>query len=133
MTPTLPETAVLDTNIWLDWLVFGDASVQPLMQSGFSFVASQEMRTELSDVLGRSHFSLDTNSVIEMLKTFDQTVTVREAPQYSVTRLRCTDRDDQKFVELAVATRASYLFTRDKAFCPNRLPNMLARDATVYD
>ena len=115
MTHTVPETVVVDTNIWLDWLVFQDISTEPLMQSGYAFVASQAMRGELSDVLGRSHFSLDDQKVTSLLRQFDQTVTQREAPDFSVTRLRCTDRDDQKFIELAVATRASYLVTRDKA------------------
>jgi len=115
VTPTVPETAVLDTNIWLDWLVFDDAVVQPLMQAGFSFVASQAMRNELNDVLRRTHFSLHPDNINEKLNRFDQTVIAREAPAYSVTRLRCTERGDQKFVELAVATRASYLVTRDKA------------------
>jgi putative PIN family toxin of toxin-antitoxin system len=115
MTSTVPETAVLDTNIWLDWLVFENASVQPLMRADFSFVANQAMRSELKDVLGRTHFCLEQQKINELLEMFDRTVTPREAPEYSVTRLRCTDRDDQKFVELAVATRASFLVTRDKA------------------
>ena len=115
MIPTVSENAVLDTNIWLDWLVFNDSSVNPLMQAGLSFVASQAMRDELRGVLTRPHFSLSEERFAECLTRFDQQVAVREAPDYSVTRLRCTDRDDQKFIELAVATRAKYLVSRDKA------------------
>lgn len=109
------ENAVLDTNIWLDWLVFKDPSVLPLIDTGLSFVASQSMRDELNDVLRRPHFSLNETSRKRCLENFDRRTEAREAPAFSVTRLRCSDRDDQKFVELAVATRASYLVTRDKA------------------
>ncbi len=109
------ENTVLDTNVWLDWLVFRDPSVQPLLDAGLSFVASQAMRDELGDVLKRSHFSLSLYAQDQCLAQFDQHTIEREAPAFSVTRLRCTDRDDQKFIELAVATRAGYLVTRDKA------------------
>lgn len=114
ITPT-PEIAVIDTNIWLDWLVFDDAKVRPLMQAGLTVIASRAMRDELDGVLKREHFALTESQRAQHLAQFDNQSALREAPAFSVTRLRCTDRDDQKFVELAVAARASFLITRDKA------------------
>lgn len=110
-----PGAAVIDTNIWLDWLVFDDPSVIPLRRSDLVIYASCSMRAELADVLTRSRFGLAGGKQQACLAAFDARVSLCEQPGASVTRLRCSDTDDQKFIELAVARRAPLLLTRDKA------------------
>lgn len=112
---SLLGAAVIDTNIWLDWLVFDDPSVIPLRCSDLLIYASSSMRAELADVLTRSRFGLADEQQQACLATFDARISVCEQPGASVTRLRCSDTDDQKFLELAIACRAPLLLTKDKA------------------
>jgi predicted nucleic acid-binding protein len=115
MTLSDDQAAVVDTNIWLDWLVFDDPSVASLRQSAMTIYASVQMRAELADVLQRKQFSLTPQDRQRHLVTFDQRTCQRDQPGFSQTRLRCSDRADQKFLELAVQTGARFLLTQDKA------------------
>jgi predicted nucleic acid-binding protein len=118
-TPTVPE-AVIDTQSLLDWLYFQDpacAGWEAARQAGhWRGVASAAMRAELAHVLGRMflpHSSAERNA--QVLADFDARITVVEAPEPgSVGAPRCRDRDDQKFIELAVARRVRWLVSRDK-------------------
>ncbi len=117
--PTVPE-AVIDTQSVLDWLYFHDpacAGWEAARQAGqWRGVASAAMRAELAHVLGRMflpHSSAERNA--QVLADFDARITVVEAPEAgSVGAPRCRDRDDQKFIELAVARRVRWLVSRDK-------------------
>lgn len=114
-------TLVLDTNIWLDWLVFDDPSVAGVKhasrQAGCRIVATGEMRAELAAVLARLARLSRPDRTIDApwaLERFDATVVLcDEAPH--CTALRCHDRDDQMFIDLAVAQRARCLYSKDKA------------------
>jgi predicted nucleic acid-binding protein len=109
------QAAVIDTNIWLDWLVFDDPSVTELKRSAMTIFACQHMRGELADVLQRSQFSLTPEQQAKCLETFDNRICLREQPAQSRTRLQCSDRADQKFLELAIHTGSRLLLTQDKA------------------
>lgn len=117
--PTVPE-AVIDTQSVLDWLYFHDpacAGWEAARQAGqWRGVASAAMRAELAHVLGRMFLpdsSAERNA--QVLADFDARITVVEAPEAgSVGAPRCRDRDDQKFIELAVARRVRWLVSRDK-------------------
>lgn len=109
------QAAVIDTNVWLDWLVFDDPSVTSLRQSAMTIYASVQMRAELADVLQRDQFSLAPHDRQRHLETFDRRICLRDRSEVSQTRLRCSDRADQKFLELAVQTGARFLLTQDKA------------------
>ncbi len=109
--------AVLDTNVWLDWLVFADASVAPIargIERGTLIVlGSDETRNEWLDVIARPQFGLDARALDEVASAYDRWVVRRaRAPACA---LLCRDRDDQKFLDLAVAEHAGWLVTRDKA------------------
>ena len=112
--------AVLDTNVALDWLVFADPGVAALaaqVGSGrMRWLACARMRDELADVLARPPFASRAASVERALTSFDA-LTQRVAPPVAsgAERLRCTDPDDQVFLDLALQQRARWLFTRDKA------------------
>lgn len=115
----LPQV-VLDTNVVLDWLVFGNPGMnvwsQAIDERRVAWLASPEMRGELVHVLGRStlgRFDVDAEHV---LTSFDRLH--RWMPQpcgLPATRPRCSDPSDQKFIDLALAHGAAALITRDRS------------------
>ena len=111
---------VIDTNIVLDLFVFNDAAT-PLLKARLAageldWLATVPMRIELARVLAYpqivprlAFYQLSADAV---LAAFDQhTRVVEVAPKASVT---CSDADDQKFIDLAVAHKAM-LLSKDKA------------------
>ena len=109
---------VLDTNIWLDWLVFDDPAVMPLKSArddGTVRIAiNAACLEELGRVLAYPEFELDAPTRTAL---FSQ---VRNCTYRVDTRLlsplpRCADPDDQKFLELACDAKADWLITKDKA------------------
>ncbi len=109
--------AVLDTNVWLDWLVFAEPTVAPIargVQSGvLTALGSDETRAEWLDVIARPIFGLDEPSRAAAAASWDRWV--QRCARAPACVLACRDRDDQKFVDLAVAEHATWLVTRDKA------------------
>lgn len=112
---------VLDTNVVLDWLVFRNPSCAKLSEhfaSGRLFWhASQAMRDELSHVLSRGvcdSWAPDLSALWTMWDTY-AIPTELIAPASAATAIRCTDPDDQKFIELALARKVRWLLTRDRA------------------
>lgn len=121
---------VLDTNVWLDWLLFDDPRVENLRiarhDAQVRILACSEARAELADVLTRPRLiaqglasrtrrgaAPSQPDLARMLEAFDAAVTLAaRAPHCG---LACTDPDDQRFVDLAVAQSARFLLTRDRA------------------
>ena len=111
---------VLDTNVVLDWMVFRNpecAKLQASVAAGqLRWVASAAMRGELTHVLARGHLDAWSPDPAGLWARWDRHCTeVAEPPPTAVARLRCTDPDDQKFIDLAVACRARWLFSHDRA------------------
>jgi putative PIN family toxin of toxin-antitoxin system len=111
---------VIDTNVVLDLLVFGDPAVQPLrdqLASGeLRWIATRPMRDELERVLAYpqivkslAHHHVEPALVLAQFDAQVQWCDV--APKASVT---CKDPDDQRFIDLAVVHRAQ-LRSKDKA------------------
>ena len=120
---------VLDTNIVLDLFVFADPATQPLraqLESGaLRWIATAPMRDELERVLAypqivrrlqqHPHPHPHQNSAQEVLARFDALVQQQSvAAKASVT---CKDPDDQKFIDLAVAHRATLLSKDNAVLC----------------
>jgi putative PIN family toxin of toxin-antitoxin system len=106
---------VLDTNVVLDLLVFGDLRARPLAErlsaGQLRWIATQAMREELSRVLAypklAPRVAFHRGDGAEVLRAFDrQAAIVEVAPKAPVT---CGDPDDQKFIDLAVAHRCTLL------------------------
>ena len=116
-SPPDPPAAVLDTNVVLDWLVFRDAGVAPIaaaVEAGrLRWLATARMRDELADVLDRGHLARWQADAGSVLALFDRHATPRPAP--SPSRLHCSDPDDQVFIDLALAAKAPWLITHDRA------------------
>ena len=109
---------VLDTNIWLDWLVFDDAAVMPLKSArddGTVRIAiNAACLEELGRVLAYPEFKLDA-ATRNALFTQVRNCTYRVNTKLLSPLPRCADSDDQKFLELARDAQADWLITKDKA------------------
>ena len=113
--PTLRQAVVLDTNIILDVFVFNDAAAAPLRQAlgadALDWLATRPMRDELARVLDYPQiiprlkfYQLTAQQVLTAFDRYARIVEV--APKAPVT---CSDADDQKFIDLAVAHQALLL------------------------
>ena len=113
---------VLDTNIWLDWLVFRDASLLHLKKSvadgKAEIVIDAACEAELERVLAYdlARHTLDAAAreaaLAECRRIARRVDSV--APEVEFARLpKCRDPDDQKFLELALAAQAGILVTKD--------------------
>ena len=114
-----PPAVVLDTNVVFDWLVFGNPGCGPLVaaiEAGrLQWIATQEMRDELAHVLSRGVASAYSPDLPLIDAAWLRLAKLVEPPLRTlVPRLRCTDPDDQKFIELALH-EARWLVTRDRA------------------
>lgn len=109
---------VLDTNIVLDWLVFGNRACAPLVNAIESrqvrWITTSAMRDELAHVLSRGVVSSWLPNEQQLWATWAAWAHIVEATTYSRTWLRCTDPDDQKFIDLGLA-HAQWLISRDRA------------------
>lgn len=122
---------VLDTNVWIDWLVFDDPSVAPLKAAHrdgqIRIVVDKACLGELNAVLSYPEFRLDElrkkNYLAEVGRSTIMHVETMVA--HASTLPRCSDPDDQKFLMLAQDARADWLLTRDKALLRIR-PKKLA-------
>jgi len=113
----LDDLAVLDTQVVFDWLVFRDPSAASLGRAienrSVRWLASAPMLREIERVLDRgvgAAWSPDRAAIRDTCGRLAHPVqAAADSP------LRCADPDDQMFIDLALAVRACWLFTRDKA------------------
>ena len=123
MTPaeTALPVVVLDTNVVLDWLVFRNSGCQALaaavVAGELRWVATAAMRDELAHVLARGHLDTWAPDLASLWAHWDRHCTELPTPEPigPPGRLRCSDPDDQKFIDLAVAHTARWLLSRDRA------------------
>ncbi len=111
---------VLDTNVWLDWLVFADPGIKPLQTAvaagDVEIVINADCEAELVRVLGYplQKWTLDTGRQAACIAECRTIVRKVEAP-CAITLPDCADSDDQKFLELAAGAGAYYLLSKDRA------------------
>jgi len=111
---------ILDTQTVLDWLAFRQPGWQhaesQLAEGRWTWVGSSSLREELRVVLERGfgpRYPVDARSV---LATWDAGVRLHPDPTaLPLPRLRCSDRSDQKFIDLALSLAPCTLVSRDKA------------------
>jgi uncharacterized protein len=117
--------AVIDTNVLLDWLVFRDpraAAVGDAISSGrLEWVACAAMRAEFERVIEKPALARWGAARERVLADFDRHVNLQPAPE-RVSALRCSDPDDQIFLDLAVAAGPCALLSRDRALLALRRP-----------
>jgi len=120
-SPDEPPCIVLDTNVVLDWLYFRDVRCAALADAVTArrvrWIASAAMRDEIEHVLDRgslgSRWPEGPGSVRDGWQRW--ATMVEETPTVAPLGMRCTDADDQKFIDLALAARAVALLSGDRA------------------
>jgi predicted nucleic acid-binding protein len=116
----MPAQIVLDTQSVLDWMVFDDpccrAWTSSMHAQSWHWVGTTAMLEELDRILARgfgSRWRFDRSEVMALAT--DRIQVVAKPPRCTLPELRCSDPDDQVFVDLAVALRAQALVSRDLA------------------
>jgi putative PIN family toxin of toxin-antitoxin system len=111
----MTQLVILDTNIVLDVFVFNDAASAPLKRAllagELDWLATQPMREELARVLAYPQIIPRLNfyqlTADDVLTAFDRHARIMAVPAKA--SLTCSDADDQKFIDLAVAHQALLL------------------------
>jgi putative PIN family toxin of toxin-antitoxin system len=124
---------VLDSNVWIDILVFNDMATRPihdaLRRRALHAVIDARCLAELSYVLDYPQFmrrAVDKAAALTHVAQLS-TMTEHAAPLVETALLpRCKDRDDQKFLELAHAAQVDWLVSKDRALL--KLAKRTARD-----
>lgn len=120
-----PLRVALDTNVWLDWLVFDDPHIAPLRAAVAAgradIVIDDPCEDELVRVLAYPVRKVVPDTAVQATRLAAcRRVTsgcrIRDAGFSSHAPLpTCSDPDDQKFLELARNAGADCLVTKDKA------------------
>jgi uncharacterized protein len=110
---------VVDTNVALDWLVFADPGVQALRRAveagDVIWWSCDAVRAELARMLCHRDLHRWAPDAAALLALHDRTTRHAPSPVPAPPGMRCRDSDDQVFIELALAQRARWLVTRDRA------------------
>ena len=132
---------VLDTNIWLDWLLFDDASVAPLKAAVaegraeifIDAAGEAELARVLAYDLGRH--SIDAQKQAACLAECRRIATpLKDIPIDGTALPLCADPADQVFLEAAAAARADYLVTKDRELLDlarRKLPFQIVRPSSL--
>lgn len=125
---------VLDSNVWIDILVFDDPHTRPIraaLESGaLEAMIDARCLAELTYVLDYPQFAkreIDKAAALATLGRLSRLVEPAPAPIEDARPLpKCKDRDDQKFLELAHTAGADWLVSKDRAVL--KLARRIARD-----
>jgi putative PIN family toxin of toxin-antitoxin system len=119
MIPVPKKRIVIDTNVCLDLFVFKDprwgAMLAAIESGAVEAITRADCRDEYNIVLHYKHLPLDDDSRPLAAARFDALIKVVAPPESGVRLPVCTDKDDQKFLELARDANADALITKDKA------------------
>ncbi len=110
---------VLDTQVVMEWLVFRDpairALVDPIEAGRWTWIGSAAMRDELLHVLSRGVAARWNPDPATIAAVFARLCQMPEplAGALPPPLLKCRDKDDQKFIDLALAQKVDALISRD--------------------
>jgi putative PIN family toxin of toxin-antitoxin system len=140
-SPAAPALrVVLDSNVWIDILVFDDPHTRPIraaLESGaLKALIDARCLAELTYVLDYPQFArreVDKTAALATVASLTQLVEPAPAPTDTAGAAedarplpKCKDRDDQKFLELAHTAKADWLVSKDRAVL--KLARRIARD-----
>ena len=119
---------VLDTNVWLDWLVFDEPALAPLKAAVLERRAeifidaacAEELERVLAYDLGKHSIdaAAQAGCLAECRRIARPVGSDPDSLGWGLTPNslpRCTDPGDQMFLEAALAARADCLVTKDRA------------------
>ena len=132
-------TFVLDTNIWLDILLFNDPSVKKLSNLIFKkeilVLSCKQCDDEFSRVLKYKNLGIEKEKQNYMLRTYKEFVKNIDFVETlnSSNIPKCHDSDDQKFVNLSCINHVDWLLTKDKQILKmkKKLGKMKVKVSTV--
>ncbi len=113
-------TAVLDTNVWLDWLVFDDACIAPLKAaqaaSQLRIIRSLPGEQELERVLAYKAIEPLVGAALRpgLMDKMRGVSLLHDGSARDGWLPQCRDADDQPFLELARNCGAAVLITKDR-------------------
>jgi putative PIN family toxin of toxin-antitoxin system len=120
----LMMTLIVDTNVWLDWLLFNDDCVLELKQlhskNRIRIIATHQMRAELEEVIHRAEIGpkfiarSQFSTLAAIMHEFDRLVVLLPTPPTVFDAPQCKDGDDQIFLDLAIVESAN-LISKDRA------------------
>lgn len=120
--PALPHRVILDTQIVMDWLVFDEPRVMPIIALVESrhllWTATAAMQAEMLHVLGRGVAARYEPDLTRIQAAFAGHCELVEEPVLGMGRPRCSDEDDQKFIDLGLhlaSLAPTTLISRDRA------------------
>lgn len=124
---------VLDSNVWIDILVFDDDATRPILAAlecgRLHALIDSRCQAELAHVLDYPQFvtrAVDKAAALERVARLTTLVQPEPAPEGGAPLPKCKDRDDQKFLELAHTAKAEWLVSKDRALL--KLNKRTARD-----
>jgi hypothetical protein len=116
-----PKLIVIDSQSLFDWMVFHDPVsarwAAALKGPDWKWIFTSDMKAEFDFVAAKGfgeRWPVDAEAVACAWSAHAHAVET-PPPLGASDRLACTDQDDQKFIDLAIAARAHTLVTRDKA------------------
>jgi uncharacterized protein len=111
---------VLDTNVWLDWLVFADTTIAPLKAAHASghltIVRDAAGEAELERVLDYKAIKplVGADRRPMLVEAMRAASTLHDGSTKAGRLPPCRDADDQHFLELARDAGAALLVTKDR-------------------
>ena len=115
---------VLDTNVWLDWLLFEDKDVLPVrnavaLKEAEVFIDAAcmaELERALGYPFGKKTLPAEKQQAcLAQCRRLANRIENRISEGERRGLPQCRDPDDQKILELALAARADVLVTKDRA------------------
>ncbi len=129
LSPLRPLRVALDTNVWLDWLVFDDPLIQPLKAAVAAgradIVIDDPCEDELIRVLAYPVRKVVPEAAVQTARLAEcrrltagfriQDAGFSDPDPARAPLPVCSDPDDQKFLELARNAGVDCLVTKDRA------------------
>ena len=116
---TIPKQVVIDTNVCLDLFVFNDPRwaklLSGLKDASIKAYTREDCRQEWLAVLHYPHLPINDINRGQIINAFDELINCVSPAQKKLQLPRCSDKDDQKFLEIASDSGVETLITKDKA------------------
>jgi putative PIN family toxin of toxin-antitoxin system len=110
---------IIDTNVWLDILVFQDPRITALRaaleQKTVVCHRTSYMLGELREVISRPMFGLDPAAQLAALAQAEALSQHADNAEDHSRILLCKDPDDQMFLDLALELKVDLLISKDRA------------------